>query len=182
MDFTELVQARRSVRTFSDKEVSEKIIKQVVECARLAPSWKNQQCWHFIIIQDKERIAELVSGGMVLGNSWLKKAPVLVVACGEPAKSGNRGGVPYYAVDVAIAMDHLILGATELGLGTCWIGVFDESKLMDTLEVPKNMKIVGLTPLGYPADNLSVRERLTKAAISGKRRKPLGEIIHYEKW
>ncbi len=117
-----------------------------------------------------------------MGNSWLKKAPVLVVACGEPAKSGNRGGVPYYAVDVAIAMDHLILGATELGLGTCWIGVFDESKLMDTLEVPKNMKIVGLTPLGYPADNLSVRERLTKAAISGKRRKPLGEIIHYEKW
>ncbi|MFA5866853.1 MAG: nitroreductase family protein [Actinomycetota bacterium] len=182
MDFTELVQARRSVRTFSDKEVSEKIIKQVVECARLAPSWKNQQCWHFIVIRDKERIAELVSDGMVLGNSWLKKAPVLIVACGDPARSGQRGGVPYYAVDVAIAMQHLVLGATELGLGTCWIGVFDEPKLIGALDIPKNMKIVGLTPLGYPADNMSVRERLTKTAVGSKRRKPLAEILHYENW
>jgi nitroreductase len=182
MDFTELVQARRSVRTFSGEEVSEKIIRQVVECARLAPSWKNQQCWHFIVIRDKERIAEIVSAGMVLGNSWLKKAPVLLVACGDPLKSGDRGGIPYYLVDVSIALEHIVLGATEMGLGTCWVGIFDEKKLMECLDIPKNLKIVALTPLGYPADNMSVRERLTKAAIGSKRRKPLEEIIHYEKW
>lgn len=182
MDFTELVQARRSVRTFSDEEVSDKIIRHVIECARLAPSWKNQQCWHFIVIRDKEKIAELVSAGMVLGNSWLKKASILIVACGDTTKSGDRHGIPYYAVDVAIAMEHIILGATELGLGTCWIGVFDERKLVETLNIPKNVKIVGLTPLGYPADNMSVRERLTKTAIGSKRRKSMEEILHHEKW
>lgn len=182
MDFTELVQARRSVRTFSGDEVSEKIIKQVVECARLAPSWKNQQCWHFIVIRDKVKIAALVSAGMVLGNSWLKKAPVLIVACGDPANSGNRYGIPYYAVDVAIAMEHIVLGATELGLGTCWIAVFDEKKLVELLEIPKTIKIVALTPLGYPADNMSVEERLIKTPIDRKRRKPLEEVIHHEKW
>lgn len=182
MDFTELVQARRSVRTFSDEEVSEKIIRQVIECARLAPSWKNGQCWHFIVIRDREKIAELVSGGMVLGNSWLKKAPVLIVACGDPAKSGERTGISYYTVDVAIAMEHLVMGATELGLGTCWVGVFDEKKLVEALGIPKNIKIVALTPLGYPADNMSVRERLTKTAIGSKRRKPLEEILHKEQW
>jgi nitroreductase len=182
MDFSELVQARRSVRTFSNDEVSEKIIRQVVECARLAPSWKNQQCWHFIVIRDKEKIAEIVSAGMVLGNSWLKKAPVLILACGDPARSGNRGNVPYYAVDVSIAMEHIVMGATELGLGTCWVGVFDEQKLIDALEIPKNMKIVALTPLGYPADNMSVHERLSRTAIGSKRRKALADILHYEKW
>jgi len=182
MDFTELVQARRSIRRFSDEAVTDKLIEKVVECARLAPSWKNWQCWHFIAVRDKDRIAELVESGAVLGNTWLKNSPALMVACGDPEKSGNLNGISYYLVDVAIALEHIVLAATEFGLGTCWVGVFDEPKLRVLLEIPKEVRIVALTPLGYPADKMSVRERLTRTAIGSKRRKPLVEILHREKW
>ena len=182
MDFTELVQTRRSVRTFSDAEIDEATIENIIECARLAPSWKNRQCWHFIIIRDKDKINEIVASGMVLGNSWLENAPALIVACGNPAESGDRYGIPYYAVDVAIALEHIMLAATEKGLGTCWVGIFDNVKLKAALEIPDAIEIVALTPLGYPADNMSVQERLTKSIDRTEHRKPLSDIIHWEKF
>ena len=182
MDFSELVQARRSVRTFSDAEIDDSTIENIIECARLAPSWKNGQCWHFVVIRDRDKINAIVSDGMVLGNAWLTKAPVLIIACGDPAKSGNRYGIPYYAVDVAIALEHIMLAATENGLGTCWIGLFDDKKLGEVLDIPDNVKIVAVTPLGYPADNMTVQERLTKTTVISKHRKPLSEVIHWEKF
>ncbi len=182
MDFSELVQARRSVRTFSDEEVKDETIDKIIECARLAPSWKNWQCWHFVVIRDKNKIGELVDSGAVLGNTWLKKAPALIIACGDPAKSGDINGIMYFTVDVAIAMQHIILAATEANLGTCWIGVLDEAKLKSLVGLPANIRIVALTPLGYPADGMSVRERLSRFTVGSKRRKPRGEILHYESW
>ena len=182
MDFTDLVRARRSVRTFSDKPIDDSVVSEVVECARLAPSWKNWQCWHFIVVRDRAKIEQLVVDGAVMGNKWISKAPALVVACGEPAKSGDMHEIPYYAVDVTIALDHLVLAATERGLGTCWVGIFDAEKLGAILGVPDDVRIVAITPLGYPADGMSVQERLARLSTGDKRRKPLAEIIHFEKW
>lgn len=182
MEFAALVQARRSVRTFSDRAVTENLIKTVVEAARLAPSWKNHQGWHFVVVREREKIEELVDGGAVFGNKWLRNAPVLVIACGDPALSGDMNGVSYISVDVSIAMEHLVLAATELGLGTCWVGIFDAGKLKSALDIPGSMSIVALTPLGYPADGMSVRERLSRTAAGSKRRKSIGEILHFDRW
>jgi len=85
-------------------------------------------------------------------------------------------------VDVGISMQQLILAATDMELGTCWIGGFDEAKVKKALGVPENIKVVAMTPLGYPADKESLGSKLRKTVIGGGKRKPLAEIIHQEKW
>ena len=92
MEFTDVVKLRRSVRKFSDKEVENEKIEQILESARLAPSWANKQCWSFVIVKDKEKI-ELLSKMTGVINVWLKKSPILIVACGDPKSSGIRNGI-----------------------------------------------------------------------------------------
>jgi nitroreductase len=87
----------------------------------------------------------------------------------------------YYLVDVGISMEHLILAATDLGLGTCWIGGFDEAKVKKVLGVPENMKVVALTPVGYPTDE-GLRGKMIKRLIGSANRKSLSEIVHHDKW
>ena len=88
----------------------------------------------------------------------------------------------YFLVDVSIAMEHLVLAAADLGLGTCWIGAFDEKKIKTILSIPDNIRIVALTPIGYPAEKQNFREKMTRKVIKSSKRKPLDEIVHYEKW
>jgi nitroreductase len=172
-----VVSSRKSVRDFSDKEVEEEKLTKILEAARLAPSWANKQCCRYIIVKDKARIQELAAGF----NGWLKKAPVVLAACADPKESGSHNGMDYYLVDVGISMQQLILAATDRGLGTCWIGSFDESKVKRILMVPEKIRVVALTPLGYPAD-ASMRTKLMKTDVGMDKRKPLTELIHEEKW
>ncbi len=181
MQFIELIERRSSVRKFRDKRVPEEALARVLEAARLAPSWANKQCWHFVVVRDPERIEQLAKAAGTV-NRWLKNAPLLVVACGDPSRSGSRDHKPYYLVDVAIAMEHLVLAATEEGLGTCWIGYFDEPSLKSQLGIPASIEVVALTPLGHPAEREGLREKVTKALAGSKRRKPLEEIVHDEHW
>jgi len=178
MEFIDVVRARKSVRSYSSKIVEEEKLTRILEAARIAPSWANRQCWSFIVVKDREKIREL-AGGLI--NPWLKQAPVIIVACGNPKKSGSRNGMDYYLVDVAISMEHLVLAAADLGLGTCWIGGFDEKKVKRTLGVPENIKIVALTPVGYPASE-GVRDKLVKRLIKSGKRKPIEQIIHKDMW
>jgi len=173
--------ARSSVRSFRDTPVDEEKITYVLDCARRAPSWANTQCWRFIVITDKDKITRLAKESMVF-NHWLKNAPVLVIVCADPADSGKHNGIDYYAVDVAIALEHLVLAATDVGLGTCWIGGFHEEKIKEQLEIPKRIKVVGLTPLGYPADKKTFVEKTMKMITGGEKRKSLEEIVHHEHW
>ncbi len=122
MDFTEVIAARKSIRNYSNKPINKETIMKCLEAARLAPSWANKQCWHFIVVTDKDKIEKLSS----TINFWLKDAPAVVVACGDPSKSGFKNDQHYYLVDVAIAFEHFVLAATNEGLGTCWMGGFDE--------------------------------------------------------
>jgi nitroreductase len=177
MDFIDVISARKSVRGYADKPVEEEKLLKVLEAARLAPSWANKQCCKYIVVKDKTKIKEL-SGSF----GWLKQAPVVVVACADPKDSGDRNGMKYFLVDVGIAMQQLVLTATNLDLGTCWIGAFDEAKVKKALQVPENIKVVAMTPLGYPAEKEGVGSKLIKTAIGSAKRKPLKEIVHYEKW
>jgi len=177
MDFDKVVLARKSVRKYLDKPVEEKKIAKCLEAARLAPSWENKQCWRFVVVRDKEIIAKLAKGF----NFWAKSAPVFIVACGDPKRSGTRYGQDYYLVDVAIAMEHLVLEAANLGLGTCWLGFFDEEKTKKLLGIPKEIRVVALTPLGYPHPSEGIWGKVVKAMV-GKKRKSLGEIAYDGEW
>lgn len=182
MELFDVIEARRSVRTFSDRDVEPEKIERVLEAARLAPSWKNLQCWSFVVVTDRAAIENLATSGALGGNTWARRAPVLIVACGDPAASGDRYGIPYYAVDVAIALQQLVLAATDLGLGTCWIGVFEEPKVRSALGIPQDQKIVALTPLGYPSERMGAYERAARAVVQSKKRRALSDIVHYERW
>jgi nitroreductase len=178
MEFMDVVAARKSVRGYADREVEEEKLEKILEAARLAPSWANKQCCKYIVFKDKAKIKEL-SGGI---NPWLHQAPAIVAACADPSDSGTRNGMDYYLVDVGISMQQLVLAATDLGLGTCWIGAFNEAKVKKGLEVPENVKVVALTPVGYPAEREGLRSKLARKFVAADKRKPIGEIVHREKW
>ena len=177
MEFMDVVAVRKSVRDFLDKEVEEEKLAKILEAARLAPSWANKQCCKYVVVKDKAKIQDLAGGF----NGWLKKAPVVLAACADPNGSGSHDGMDYYLVDVGISMQQLVLAATDLGLGTCWIGAFDESKVKKILTVPEKIRVVALTPVGYPA-NAGMRSKLIKTLGGTEKRKPLAEMVHQEKW
>lgn len=182
MDFVDLVRARKSVRQYSDQVVEDDKVDKILEAARLAPSWVNKQCWRYIVVRNKETIAEIATKGTGIYNSWLKKAPVVIVACANPKDSGSRNGIDYYLIDVGISMEHIMLQAADLGLGSCWIGGFDEKEIKRILGIPENLKVVALTPIGYPANDPGMMSKVTKFFIGSAKRKPLEEIVHKEKW
>lgn len=167
MEFMDVIRKRRSIRRFKPDPVPEAEIRYILEAARLAPSWANTQCWHFVVITD-QAVKDNVGAA---GNRWIAKAPVIIVACAEPTQPGIKGDQYYYMLDIGIAMEHLVLAAAERGLGTCWIGWFNEAKVREALGVPGNMRIVASTPLGYPAEDPPPRDR-----------KKLEEIFSYNRF
>lgn len=161
MDFLELVKRRRSLRSYQDKPVEPEKLDYVLECARLAPSWKNLQCWRFIVVEDAGGRQALADSMMETnpGRKALLQAPLVVVLCAVPAESEVWENKDYMMLDVGLAMEHLILAATEQGLGTCWQGWFNEEKVRMALEVPQDVRVVAMTPLGYPAEERNPRPR-----------------------
>lgn len=158
MELFEVLKQRRSVRKFADRPVEEEKIMQVLEAARLSPSAVNYQPRHFIVITDpdlKERLSQTYS------RDWFKKAPVVIVALGDHSLSWKRAdGKDHCDIDVAIAVDHMTLAATALGLGTCWVCAFDAELAHKILELPDHLEVVALLPMGYPAeDDFTARPR-----------------------
>jgi len=180
MDFTEVVDNRRSIRLFDEKEVDDATIDYVLDSARKAPSWANKQCWRFIVIKNKDTISEIAKTMLI--NRWVKTAPCLIVACADPTDSGTHNDIAYYTVDVAIAFEHLVLAATNKGLGTCWIAGFSEKKIKELLEIPPRIRVVALTPLGYPVEQTGVGATLRKTILRPTARKSLAELVHHERW
>lgn len=169
MQFSELVKKRYSVRAYKSDPVEDDKLQQVLEAARLAPTAANRQPFRFIVIHTAGREEEL---RRIYDRHWFVQAPVVICACGIPDQGWvRRDGRSYYDVDVAIAMDHLILAAADLELGTCWIGAFDQTAAREVLGLPDDVEPVVFTPLGYPSDQ-----------PKPKKRKPLDELIRYEHW
>jgi nitroreductase len=163
-----LVKKRRSIRKYKSDPVSDEDLKAMLEAARRAPSWSNRQCWQYIIVEDQRIKNELAEAG----EKWVAEAPMIVVVCADPEASGHKPGMDYFMLDVGISFEHLILAATNLGLGTCWIGGFDEKIVKEALEVPDEIRVVAFTPVGYPDE--------TKGEVFN--RKSLGEICFYERY
>ena len=155
MEFMEVISKRRSIRKYKSDPIPDAEIDYVLESARLAPSWANSQCWKFIVVKDKNVREELAKAG----NNWIAHAPVIIAACADPSKPGVKNDQQYYMLDIGISMEHIILAAADKGLGTCWIGAFDEATAKKALGVPDGIRIVALTPLGYPAEAPGPRPR-----------------------
>jgi len=170
VDVYEAIANRKSVRAFQNKDVPEEIISRLLEAARLAPSASNRQEWRFIVVCDKAKRKQLSEAAM--GQKFVGEAPVVLACCAETDGHMMACGQPCYPIDVAIAIDHITLCATAEGLGTCWIGAFDEGKVKDALGIPPQIRVVGLLPIGYPKDNSRV----------DKNRLPLKEIVKHERW
>jgi nitroreductase len=171
------VMSRKSVREFTGAPVEDEKIERCLEAARWAPSYRNLQCWHFIVVTGKDRIEELD-----LLEPQFKNVPVLLVACGDPEKSGSGGGKPYYLVDVSIALEHIVLTAQGMGIGTCWVAGFDEDAVRNTFGIPENIRVVALLPIGYPAEGESAEVRELKERVGSDERKEIVEFVHYGKW
>jgi len=171
MSIMEVIEKRRSVRKYNEDPIPESVLLRVLEAARLAPSGKNLQPWKFILVKDKALKEELARASS--GQYFIARAPFVIVACGFPDNCYARMGryMKSWPVDVAIAMEHLILQAQEEGLGTCWIGSFEEQEVKSILKIPEEVKVLALTPLGFPAEIPSFRGR-----------KSLDEIISYDRY
>lgn len=167
----ELIETRRSIRSYKDQEIEEDKLNYVLQAFRKAPSAKNLQPWKLVVIKNKKILKDIAIA--CNNQTFMEEAPVIIAACAKEEEAyGTMGGyMNSYPIDIAIALEHLILAATEKGLGTCWIGAFKEQLVKDILGVPENVRVVALTPLGYPAREASIRGR-----------KPLTEIISYDKY
>jgi len=157
MDVHQAIKIRRSVRNYKAEPVPEEKLKKVLEAARLAPSAHNEQEWKFIVVRDTERRKKLAEAAM--GQDFVGEAPVVIVAVALESDKVMSSGVPNYAIDLAIAVDHMTLAAVEEGLGTCWIGAFSQEKVKQVLEIPERCKVVVLLPLGFPADKPGPKSR-----------------------
>lgn len=170
MNVIDAVKTRKSIRAYLDKPVEEEKLTMIMEAARLAPSASNKQEWRFVIVRDAETRKKIIPAA---GNqSFVGQAPVVIAACAETDGHVMACGQPCYPIDVAIALDHITLRAVELGLGTCWIGHFNENEIKQILKIPDNIRVVGLMPLGYPADPSAIE----------KKRLSLDEITKFERW
>ena len=179
METQEAIKSRRSIRHYQATAVDDKTLELVLEAARQAPSWDNTQCWQFIVVRDagnRNKLADMLPRTNPAARA-IREAPVVIVACAELGKAGYLGGKlssdkgDWYMFDVALAMQNLVLAAQSLGLGTVYIGWFDEEKTASFLGVPEGYCVLAMTPLGYPDQYPRARPR-----------KKLAEIVSYEKF
>lgn len=170
--FLELAEQRRSVRAYKPDAVPEDLLQQVLEAGRLAPSACNKQPWRFIVVRSEAGRRAL---GAAYAREWFWKAPVVLAVCILPEEAWVRSydGKNHGMVDGALAMDHMMLAAASLGLGTCWIGAFDPAAAREILGLPDGVEILGLTPLGFPGVETAPRARS---------RRPLGDTVMKERW
>lgn len=166
MHFNQLLKERYSVRDYKTQKVPQALLIEVLDAGRMAPSAANKQPWSFILVSDEDAIKALSKS---YDRDWFKKAPQVIVICGDHNSSWKRSfdQKDHCDIDAAIAIDHMTLRATELGLGTCWICHFNPVLVKDLLNLPDHLEPIALLPIGYPTNNQP----------SFKKRKELSEVV-----
>jgi nitroreductase len=188
LEFDELVKKRRSIHYFTDEEVSDDDLLQVLEAARWAPSAGNNQPWRFVIIRKPETIEKIweTTTGIevpisskktitVTPQNFMKRASVVIVVCTDTqaykGKQNNIFADRFCIQDSAIATMNLLLAVTNRGLGACWIGMYREDALSKVINLPSTIRPVAIVPIGY-----------TQSKEQPRPRKPLNELIHHERY
>jgi nitroreductase len=173
MDLYEVIRTRRSVRKYRADPVAEDVLARVLDAARIAPSGSNRQPTRLIVVRDEETKSKLIP--LCHDQAFVGDAPVVIVACGRDIKYDRGEWMGRYSmiVDVVIAVDHLTLAARAEGLGTCWIGSFNNERLKQFFSLPEDVDVVALATLGYPEGD---------AFADPEGRIPLDEFVSWGKW
>lgn len=162
MEFKEVLKKRRSIRRYKDTPVPRESIIEILNAARIAPSASHRQPWHFIVVEDEATRRRLAGR-----SSWAAEAPAIIVGVADPVASPN-----WCLNDMGVAFEHIVLAATDLGLGTCWMGqTRRDAELKELLGIPDELKVIALTPLGEPDE-----------VPRNKDRKSLDEIVSWERY
>ncbi len=162
MEFDKVIKTRRSIRKYKGTPVPRESLMKILEAARIAPSAAHRQPWHFVVVGDKETIEKLAGR-----SKWAAEAPAMIVGLADPVASPN-----WYLNDMGIAFEHIVLTATSLGLGTCWMGQTKrDAEVKEILGIPDELKVIALTPLGEPDEIKEPKER-----------KSLEEIVSWGKY
>jgi len=164
MEVFDAIKTRRSIRKYKPEPIPEEKLRNILEAARLAPSAGNRQPWRFVVVQNKglkKALAEAANN-----QTFLNDASAIIVAIGDPEVSAR-----WYERDPMIALEHIVLAATAMGYGACWIGAFDENAIKHLLKIPANVKIIALLPIGIPDEKPAPRPR-----------KEFAEIFFKEEW
>ena len=169
MDVFEAVQERKSIRKYQDKPVPREVLEKILEAARLAPSARNSEPWHFIAVTDAEKRQALSKGTWA---KFLTQAPLVIVACGDKKASPD-----WYAIDVALAVENIVLTAVSEGLGTCCVGSFNEKDVKALLKIPENFEVLVMLAVGYTGEKLDLSSKLLNLV---RTRKYLSEIASEE--
>jgi nitroreductase len=171
MDVFEATHQRRSIRNYQDKPVEREKLERILEAGRLAPSAKNLEPWHFIAVTDPGK-RKALSGG-----TWAKfltQSPLVIVACGDKKASPD-----WYTIDVALAVENMVLVATSLGLGTCCVGSFNEKDVKITLKIPENFEVLVMLAVGYPGNHMDLSSKLLNIV---RKRKSLSDVTSEEEY
>jgi nitroreductase len=171
LDVLSAIRERRSIRNFLDKNITESDIRKIVECGALAPSAGNLQPWEFVVVRDPGRRGALVEAAY--GQDFIAEAPVVIVVLANQARSaavyGRRGSELYAIQDTAAAIQNMLLAAWDMGLGSCWVGAFDEGAVAEIVGAGPRIKPVAIIPLGYASYLPQARPR-----------RKIMEVIHEE--
>jgi len=169
VDVYEAIRSRRSIRGYRDRPVPEDVLRRVLEAARRAPSARNRQEWRFLAARDPGVRQALA--GAVRGNTFVGQAPVILAFCATEDTDVMSCGQKAGPIDVSIALAFVTLAAVAEGLGTCWLGSFEEAKVKAILGVPDGARVVAMTPLGWPAET-----------PDAKPRKAFDEVVRFDHW
>jgi nitroreductase len=169
VDLFQAIETRHSVRGYKPDPIDDETLARVLEAAQRAPTAANRQPFRIVVVRTQGRAEELAR---IYGRPWFTQAPLVLAMVAVPGEAWRRmDGKPYDEVDATIAMDHLILAATALGLGTCWVAAFDPAAAREVLGLPDDVEPIAFTPLGYPDK---------AAAVTGRR--PLDELVKRDRW
>jgi nitroreductase len=169
VEVLDVIRNRRSVRAYLPQAVEEDKLMRVLEAGRLAPSASNRQEWRYVVVREESARQELMK--IAFNQHFVGEAPIVIAACADTNNHMMACGQLCYPIDVAISIDHMTLQAAAEGLGTCWIGKFDEKGVKQLLGIPDAIRVVELVTLGYPAPATVIKKRL-----------PIEQIVKFEKW
>jgi len=165
----DVIKARGSIRSYKDKPIPKQALLDILEAARMAQSADNRQPWEFIVVTDPATKRRLVQAA---GNqSFVGEAAAVLVSLANPEQSASVGPFEGFLIDLAIAIENMVLTAWDFGIGSCWIGAYNEQKVKELFNVPRNLRVMSLLTLGYPDEK-----------ARPKHRKDLNEIVHYQKY
>jgi nitroreductase len=162
MSVFDTIKDRRSIRTYKGERIPKDQIEKLLEAARLAPSAGNRQNWKFIVVENEQIKHQLVPA--CNNQAFVGTSSHVIAGIGDPEQK-------WHQVDLAIALEHVVLEAVELELGTCWIGAFNEEEVKKILKIPQDRKVVALLTVGIPAELPAARPR-----------KALEEIVAYDEY